>query len=66
MAQKARITIELVYDLDKFYGEDSSTEGINPNEIQDDLEDQVFDDLIDLMRGERMRYWSEIEIEEEK
>jgi hypothetical protein len=66
MPQKARITIELVYDLDKFYGEDSSTEGINPNEIQDDLEDQVFDDLIDLMRGERMRYWSEIEIEEEK
>jgi hypothetical protein len=66
MAQKARITIELVYDLDKFYGEESSVEGISPREIQDDLEDQVFDDLIDLMRGERMRYWSEIEIEEEK
>jgi hypothetical protein len=66
MAQKARITIELVYDLDKFYGEDSSTEGISPREIHDDLEDKVFDDLIDLMRGERMRYWSEIEIEEEK
>ena len=65
MAQKARITIELVYDLDEFYGEASSVEGISPREIHDDLEDKVFDDLIDLMRGERMRYWSEIEIEED-
>jgi hypothetical protein len=66
MAQKARITIELVYDLDEFYGEDSSTEGITPKEIHDDLEDRVYEDLIDLMRGDKLRFWSEIEIEEDK
>ena len=61
----ARIKIELTYDLTNWY-EDQSEADQKPEKIQDDLEDQVFDDLIDLMRGERMRYWSEIEIEEEK
>jgi hypothetical protein len=67
MGQKARITIELVYDLDEFYGEDSAALGeeITPREIHNDLEDRVYYDLTDLMRGDRLRFWSEIEIEEE-
>ena len=65
MAQKARIKIELVYDLDEFYGEDKAEFG-EPTlkEIHNDLEDRVYEDLTDLMRGDRLRFWSEIEIEE--
>lgn len=67
MGQKARIIIELVYDLDEFYGENSAAPGaeLTPKEIHDDLEDRACDDLLDLMRGDRLRFWSEIEIEEE-
>jgi hypothetical protein len=67
MAQKARIIIELVYDLDEFYGEDSAAPGeeLTPRDVHNDLEDRVYEDLIDLMRGDRLYFWSEIEIEEE-
>jgi hypothetical protein len=67
MGQKARITIELVYDLDEFYGENSAAPGeeLTPKEVHNDLEDNVYEDLLDLMRGDRLRFWSEIEIEEE-
>ena len=67
MGQKARIIIELVYDLDEFYGEDSALpdEELTPREVHNDLEDRVYEDLLDLMRGDRLRFWSEIEIEEE-
>ena len=67
MGQKARIIIELVYDLDEFYGEDSAAPGeeLTPREVHNDLEDRVYEDLTDLMRGDRLRFWSEIEIEEE-
>jgi hypothetical protein len=67
MAQKARIIIELVYDLDEFYGEDSAAPGeeLTPRDVHNDLEDRVYEDLIDLMRGDRLYFWSEIEIEED-
>ena len=67
MGQKARIIIELVYDLDEFYGEDSAAPGaeLTPKEIHNDLEDRVYYDLSDLMRGDRLRSWSEIEKEED-
>jgi hypothetical protein len=62
---KARITIELVYDLADYYGNDEIHKDIMPSEIHNDLEDRVYYDLTDLMRGDRLRFWSEIEIEEE-
>jgi hypothetical protein len=64
---KARITIELVYDLTEFYGEDSAAPGeeLTPRDVHNDLEDRVYEDLTDLMRGDRLRFWSEIEIEED-
>jgi hypothetical protein len=60
----ARIKIELTYDLTNWY-EDQSLEDQNPKKIHDDLENQVYEDLTDLMRGDRLRSWSEIEIEED-
>jgi len=32
--------------------------------ISEDLEDRVYEDLIDLMRGDKLRFWSEIQVEE--
>jgi hypothetical protein len=63
---KARITIELVYDLDEFYGDEEIGGDISPKYVHHDLEDRVYEDLTDLMRGDRLRFWSEIEIEEDK
>lgn len=62
----ARITIELVYDLEEHYGDETTQDELLPKMIHDDLEDRVYYDLTDLMRGDRLRFWSEIEIEEDK
>jgi hypothetical protein len=58
----AKVVIELHYDLDSHFGEDEPHDDYTPTEIHDSLEDTVYEDLIDLMRGDRLRYWSEIEI----
>lgn len=65
MANIARITIELVYDLDEFYEDQETADDLSPKYVHNDLEDRVYEDLIDLMRGDRLRFWSEIEITEE-
>jgi hypothetical protein len=57
----AKIVIELNYDLDSHYG-DSMHEELKPDNIVDDLEDTVYQDLIDLMRGDRLRSWADYEI----
>lgn len=59
---KARVVIELVYDLQDFYGHDFYKD-VSDNDIHDDLEDTVYDSLIALMRSEKLRFWSEIQIE---
>jgi hypothetical protein len=57
----AKIVIELHYDLDSHFGdEDYST--YTPEDVSRALEDTVYEDLIDLMRGDRLQYWGEIEI----
>jgi len=61
----ARIKIELTYDLESYYGGLVNIEDLKPREIHNDLEDQLYEDLIELMRGDRLRSWSEIEIEED-
>ena len=61
----ARIKIELTYDLESYYGGLVNIEDLRPQDIHNDLENQLYEDLIDLMRGDRLRSWSEIEIEEE-
>jgi hypothetical protein len=61
----ARIKIELTYDLEEFYGDDITQDELLPKMIHNDLEDRVYEDLTDLMRGDRLRFWSEIDIEED-
>ena len=58
----AKIVIELNYDLDSHYGEDEPHSDYKPETIIRDLEDTVYEDLVDLMRGDRLQYWAEIEI----
>jgi hypothetical protein len=58
----AKIVIEFNYDLDSHYGDSVDHTELKTNEIIDDLEDTVYEDLLDLMRGDRLRSWSEFEI----
>lgn len=57
----AKITITLNYDLDNHYGLDVYND-LTPETIIDDLEDNVYEDLIDLMRGDKLRSWADYEI----
>jgi hypothetical protein len=57
----AKIVIEFNYDLDSHYG-DFPHGDLKPTEIIDDLEDSVYEDLMDLMRGDRLRSWADYEI----
>ncbi len=57
----AKISIVLEYDLDNHF-EDEPYSQYTTDEIINHLEDSVYEDLIDLMRGDRLQYWSEIEI----
>jgi hypothetical protein len=59
----ARIKIELTYDLANHYGDEEIIDDRKPSEIHNDLEEWVYEDLQELMRGDRLRFWSEIEIE---
>jgi hypothetical protein len=58
----AKIVIEFHYDLDSHYGDSVDHTELKPTEIIDDLEDSVYEDLIDLMRGDRLRSWADYEI----
>jgi hypothetical protein len=63
MSKKATITITLIYDLDEHY-EDFDYSKMTPDEIANDLEGMTYDDLSDLMRGDRLRSWAEIDVKE--
>jgi hypothetical protein len=58
----ASITIQLTYDLDEHYKSDKHEELLEET-IIDDLEDRAYEDLLSLMRGDRLRSWSEYEVE---
>jgi hypothetical protein len=60
----AKINIELHYDLDGHYGSDVH-ENMDAKDILNDLEDTVYEDLIDLMRGDRLWSFCEIEIDKD-
>ena len=57
MSKKATVTIKLEYDLDH-----REYESMSEDEIHEDLENLVYEDLPDLMRGDRLKYWAEINI----
>lgn len=54
---KVKLTIELTYDLDQL----DITDWRDFKDITDGLEDRVYEDLEDLMRGDRLYYWSNIQ-----
>jgi hypothetical protein len=60
----AIVKIELHYDLTDLYGNDEIHRDLTTEAISEDLEDRVYEDLIDLMRGDKLRFWSEIQVEE--
>jgi hypothetical protein len=67
LMKTVRITIELDYDLANHYGEGSlkdleEASDVDLANIVDDLEDNVYEDLIDLMRGDRLRFWSDVKV----
>ncbi len=66
MDGKATVTIVLEYDLDNLADTLAIEETLSDEEIYDMIEDYTYEDLIDLMRGDRLRYWSEVVIERKK
>ena len=57
MAKKATVIITLEYDLDH-----REYETMDEYEIQEDIENLVYEDLPDLMRGDKLKYWAEVTI----
>lgn len=57
MSEKIKITIELEYDLEDYY-QDFNYYNLSTEDIVDDIEEMVYDDLTDLMRGDRLKFWS--------
>lgn len=57
MSKKIQVVIRLDYDPETFDDEVSADEFAEKY-----LEDYVYEDLIDLMRGDKLRYWAEIEV----
>lgn len=64
MNKTIKVVIELNYDesvlLDTLFPGEELTE----EEIIELVEENVYEDLTDLMRGDRLKHWSEITIEE--
>lgn len=63
MSKVAKVVIELNYDIDSF--NQTLDEPMSEQEFLDYLEELVAEDLSDLMRGERLKYWSEITLVDE-
>jgi hypothetical protein len=61
----AKISIVLEYDLENHFQE-LAYKHLKTDTIIDELEDNVYEDLLDLMRGDRLRSWSYYEIVEGK
>ena len=57
MPKKATVVITLEYDLDN-----PEYETMSESEIHDDIENLVYEDLPDLMRGDRLKYWADVTI----
>ena len=62
LMQTIRITIDLDYDLESHYNSPEEYKNLSLDAIVDDLEDNVYEDLLDLMRNDRLRFWSETRV----
>ncbi len=64
MGKNVKVVIELNYDLDSF--NDTLDEPMSEEEFVDYVSDElVYDDLTDLMRGDRLKYWADITLVDE-
>jgi hypothetical protein len=63
----ATVTIVLEYDLDNLF-DTLVLEGdkLTDEEVYEMIEDYTYEDLTDLMRGDRLKYWSDVQIERKK
>lgn len=59
----ATVTIVLEYDLDNMMDTLGIDEVLSDEEVYEMVEDYTYEDLTDLMRGDRLKYWSEVKIE---
>jgi hypothetical protein len=55
MTNKIKIVIELEYTITE------SELKMGKSDLEDYVEDMVYDDLTDLMRGDRLRTWATVE-----
>lgn len=62
----ATVTIVLEYDLDNMMETLSIDTPLSDEELYDMVEDYSYEDLIDLMRTDRLKYWAEVKIERKK
>jgi hypothetical protein len=54
-----RISIDLDYDLESHYNNEEEYKYLSIDKIIDDLEDNVYEDLTDLMRNDRLKSWAD-------
>jgi hypothetical protein len=57
MAKKATVTITLEYNLWQ-----DSYDSMPEDEIHEDIEHLAYEDLADLMRGDKLKYWADVSI----
>lgn len=65
MPKTALITITMVYDLANHFDDEDYSE-YSHEEIMASLEDTVYEDLSDLMRGDRLGTWADLTLTEQE
>ena len=64
MSNVVKVVIELNYDIDSF--NDTLDEPMSNEDFLDYVSDElVYDDLTDLMRGDRLKHWAEVTLVDE-
>lgn len=61
MSNIAKVVIELNYDMDSF--NDTLDEPMSNEDFLDYVSEELaYDDLADLMRGDRLKYWADVKL----
>ena len=64
MTKIVKVVIELNYDMESF--NDTLDEPMTTEDFVDYVSDElVYDDLTDLMRGDRLKHWAEVTLVDE-
>lgn len=65
MNKTIKVVIELNYDESVLLDTLFAGEELSNKEIIEQVEEMVYEDLTDLMRGDRLKHWAEITIVDE-